>query len=35
VVVEYDGEWVVQPEAPRKFYVPPYLRRFLDELRGK
>ncbi|HXO70595.1 MAG TPA: DUF2806 domain-containing protein [Bradyrhizobium sp.] len=35
VVVEYNGEWTVQPKAPRIFYVPPYLRRFLDELRGK
>jgi hypothetical protein len=35
VVAEYNGEWTVQPKAPPKFYVPAYLRRFLDELRGK
>jgi hypothetical protein len=35
VVAEYNGEWTVQPKAPRMFYVPLYLRRFLDELRGK
>jgi hypothetical protein len=35
VVAEYNGEWIVHPEAPRTFYVPLYLRRFLDELRGK
>jgi hypothetical protein len=35
VVAEYDGAWTVQPKAPRMFYVPPYLRRFLEELGGK
>jgi hypothetical protein len=34
-VVEFSGEWIVQPKAPAKFYVPPYVRRFLQELRGK
>jgi hypothetical protein len=35
VVAEYNGEWIVRSEAPPTFYVPPYLRRFLNELRGK
>jgi hypothetical protein len=35
VVVEFNGEWIVHPKAPTGFYVPPYLGRFLDELRGK
>jgi Protein of unknown function (DUF2806) len=34
-VLKFDGEWEVQPKAPSNFYVPAYLRRLLDELRGK
>jgi hypothetical protein len=35
VVVEFNGKWIVRPKAPPMFYVPPYLRRFLDELGSK
>jgi Protein of unknown function (DUF2806) len=34
-VLEFDGEWTIQPKPPAGFYVPPYLRRLEEELRGK
>lgn len=34
-VLKFDGEWTIQPKSPSSFYVPPYLRRLVEELSGK
>jgi hypothetical protein len=33
-VLKFNGGWTVGTKPPAQFYVPPYLRRFLDEHRG-